>query len=131
MSRSDQYIGLNQKAWDFISELTKQFDYERDNFNIIDGNNTFCEPEGFTGYKIRVFYNDNVNEYGDFVETIQEEIWSSGPMYFSCLQYYLKKKYGQYIDMGSYCQWIKVPMFAIWDNVIYKEFDYEKGEIYI
>lgn len=130
MSRSDQFIGLNKKAWKFIFELMGNFDFDEDEFKMLNGNQTLCNPKGFPGYKIRIFYNDNVNEYGDFIETIQEEIWSSGPMYFTCLKYYLKKKSGQYIDMGNYCQWVKVPMFAM-KNKIYKEFDEEEGEIYI
>ena len=81
MSRTDQYIGLNKNAYDFINNIKEKYDYWENFFKLVPSDNTLCSPDGIDGYYIKIYFDDLVNEYGEFFEEIQYEPWSSGPMY--------------------------------------------------
>lgn len=133
MSRSDQYIGLTKRAEDYLDFIRDNYTCDVEKFELVPPEGTLACAYPIEGNLVRMYYNHNiisdVNEYFEFREEIQYEPWSSGPMYFTRLRGFLKKKNEQIINMGTYFDWTFIPNFAFED--VKKEFDYEKGEIYI
>ncbi len=88
--RMTQYIGLSQKAIDF---LEKHNSVKLCNYHMTKG--MFNEPIMGAIYECTLqrkgMYSCPSNEYMEnykevFVEVVQAEVWSSGPMIFTCLQ---------------------------------------------
>ena len=130
MSRSDQYIGLTKNAENFLYWARKNKNFFEFDHILLNSDETLC-GHCFPGQNIRIFMNDDVNEYIDFVEKVQYDPWSSGPMYFTCLEGFLKKKMGQYDSIGEFFEWVNSPFGFFDDKYFRKEYDREKGEIYV
>lgn len=132
MTRFDQYIGLTKGAEEFLDYIQEKYNCEKLEFVLVPPEQTLCSVYGIEGQIVRMYYGDDdkVNEYFEFKEEIQHEPWSSGPMYFTHLRRFLKKRSGQTLDMGPSFSWVNVPLYAIEKN-IQNEFDQDKGEIYI
>lgn len=77
MGRSDQFIGLTRRAMDWLDRHgAKEVDAETSYYYLPCFD--YCEDE--RGLPLRVFELPNgVRLY----ESVQEEIWDSGPMYFT------------------------------------------------
>lgn len=74
MSRTTQYIGMNQRAIDFISRN-----------NLVKVVNPFNKTTGMFDEDIPL--DTYENEHGKrFYEKVQTEPWSSGPMILTCLE---------------------------------------------
>jgi len=130
MSRFDQYVGLTKDAENFLGWTKDNKDFFEFDHTLLNSDETLC-GQCFPGKNIRVFINSNVNEYIDFVEKVQCHFWSSDPMYFTCLEGFLKKKIGQYDSIGEFFKWNNVP-YGLFDNKYFrKEYNKEKGEIYL
>ena len=130
MARFDQYIGLNKKAVDFIDFLKRNSNIEIREFILVQQSETLC-GESLIGNCVTVFINDNVNEKYIFSEETQKVVWSSGPMYFTHLNGYMKKISGQMLDMGLCFSWIESPMGSFDQLYFDMEYDRITGEIYI
>lgn len=127
MSRTDQHIGLTSDAIRFLNLLRKnETKVLFEKIILLDRNETLTGCVVY-GERATVFYDDekSVNEKTEYTENIQSIPWSSGPMYFTCINKKLYKKSGQIIDIGNLFTWVLNPM------VKHKEFDKERGHFYI
>lgn len=109
MSRSTQFIGLNDFAMDYV----------KDKYEILSDNYTY----GMFDEKIRLRKWQYVNKHGHIVtinEVVQCELWSSGPMIFTCLEETISN--GTVIE--QICAWIRDPSIQC-------ELDYETGRYYV
>lgn len=115
MSRSTQYIGLNQYALNFVkgAKLVETFE-------LTEG--MFGEPVLGSVYHMPPPAGPN-DEY-ILKEVVQDVPWSSGPMIFTHLEATLVKKSGQRIKLGPYFSWMVDPS-------IKDEYDLETGRYYI
>jgi len=100
MTRSTQYIGLNNLARDYVKNALSVEKYEM--------------TEGMFDEKImgRIYHMsvpEGPNKEYIFKEVVQFTAWSSGPMIFTHLQCTLIKEIGQVCDMGEYFSWMHVP----------------------
>ena len=86
MSRFTQYIGISPEASEFLSRnnnkvLTK--------YHMTDG--IVFEPVMGSIYEVNIKREENETSYSPiddvrtYVEVVQAEPWSSGPMIFTCL----------------------------------------------
>lgn len=107
MSRSTQYIGLTNLAKEVVQDAYK--------VEPIDNNIGMFDE----GIPLRRFFRHpdcpDVNEYYLYEEVVQDAPWSSGPMYFTCLHWYIKKlspmqENNGLCDMGLICQWVYNPL---------------------
>jgi len=135
MSRTDQFVGLNKSADDFIQYILDEYNTSDDLYpqwyKMIEDNDTLCGV-GNSGIIIDIpLYNDLVNKKYTFKEVVQCVNWSSGPIYFTHLKMYMYKKSGQIIDMGEYYSWIQSPEGFINEDMFKQEYNYEKGIIYL
>lgn len=115
MSRSTQYIGLNDYATRYVKNAIRKEEYE-----MTTG--MFNEPVMGTIYYMPPPAGPN-KEY-ILKETVQVDPWSSGPMIFTHLKAVLIKNNGQEIDMGELFSWM-------FDPSLKNEFDYSTGRYYI
>ncbi|MFW6046956.1 MAG: hypothetical protein ACOCP4_04130 [Candidatus Woesearchaeota archaeon] len=130
MARFDQYIGLNDKAKDLLIYLKNNYKYVQIGCVLVREEDTFYNCGDIRGEFIRIFPEDsNITEFYDIFEEIQYTIWSGGPMYFTSLKICQKKLSKQYLNLGYYYAWSRVPGFLFNGNT--REFDISKGEIYI
>ena len=86
MSRSDQWIGLTQAAKDFLDQL--------ETAGALIGEYKMCQAAfELDGSGNTAWYYGSFYKLGPlrFREVLQDEIWSGGPMYFTCLQEENKK----------------------------------------
>lgn len=115
--RSDQEIGLTDRAKIFLNTLKENGKIIREekvdiaeyafSENKVVGVKIWIEPE----------YNANKEEY--FEETLQTVIWSSGPMYFTCLKHVIVKQMNnQVIELGKCYEWTRDPMVKYFDPKI-------------
>lgn len=117
MSRTTQYIGLNEYAKNFVRNAIKT--------EIIPNMATgmFDEPIEGTRYYMPVPKGPNTSYYFD--EEVQAEPWSSGPMIFTCLRGHLVKECGQVIDMDENFCWMLDP------SLEGQEYDEMTGRYYV
>ena len=119
MSRSTQYIGLNNYALEFIKGAIKKKEIQ-----IAVG--MFDEP--IIGY---IYYMTPAkpNKEIFYTEVVQDMPWSSGPMVFTCLEQTLVKECGQrLIDTEClFFKWMIDPNLAQ-ENL---EYDIRTGRYYV
>lgn len=130
MARSDQYIGLTDDARIFLKSLQndKNFKYEQSEVDLCDC--AFYDGK-ITGIKVTLSSLDknDVNLKTEYIETIQDIPWSSGPMYFTHLKWvlYKRKDPDTPIELDYLYSWHVDPML----KKHYTEIDYKKGSYYI
>lgn len=96
MSRSDQWIGLTDTAAEFINQLRETYkeDLIETNIVLVPSSETLCGVTDFHG--VQLVYNDKDLKSPNSQYIIREKIqcapWSSGPMYFTCLEYLCVKR---------------------------------------
>jgi hypothetical protein len=71
MARTDQWVGLNSKAWDIVQDAK--------NFVVTPVEGAFNEVAGY----LHIYHCQNGDIY---TEELQEIVWSSGPCYFTRLK---------------------------------------------
>lgn len=110
MSRSDQYIGLNKSGEDLINKIKE----------------TGCLQE--TCFLCNQAFNDYplhgiklVTKKSTYIEELQDELWSSGPMYFTHIAVYSNQT-GKLI--GYMCSWKE-------DKNLKYDYDYESGTYWL
>lgn len=101
MSRATQYIGLTNDALKFVKKAYKVE-------NIPNDYGMFEEGIPLRRYFLSEKMKE-VNAFSVFEEKVQYVPWSSGPMYFTCLVWYLHKTSGQIIEMGECFNWVHNP----------------------
>lgn len=105
MSRSTQYIGLNDYAMDFLDKLAKS-GAKFEHVEICKG----MFDEAVYGAKYTYDCRGGfANAQAIYTEELQASPWSSGPMIFTCLRYQLVKRAGQTLDMGRIFCWMLDP----------------------
>ena len=114
MSRTDQYIGLNYEADDFIKTMCKECDFKYENYILTETTLTGSPIYGTKWY----FTPTNDGRVFTAREVIQEVPWSSGPMYFTCLLIDNTMLHGVWRH--------ELPLDGVND-----EFDFMKGIIYV
>ncbi len=108
--RSDQYIGLTDRAREFVKDA-----------EVIETRQIGAAFDSVSGkvYKLPTPKGPNVAWIAK--EEIQISPWSSGPMFFTHLHIFLIKECGQEIDEGYAYSWV-------WDPILSEEeFNSEKG----
>ncbi len=139
MGRSTQFIGLTGRAEALLDHVFgKTWPTERSVF--VDG--MFGEQDGFW-LRRWVVPKGPLNECGDKVylrEVVQADPWSSGPMFFTCLELVLEDKvllgwtpeagttYGD--DVSRLCEWVLDPMVKL-DPDLASEYDYASGRYWV
>ncbi len=116
MSRSTQYVGLNNYAKKFIKDAIKIEEYDMTNGmfdEIVKGKIYYLNPP------------EGPNKELILKEILQDSPWSGGPMLFTCLQAILVKENGSSVEMGEWFNWIKDPSVSV------NEFDYDTGRYFI
>jgi len=100
MSRSTQYIGLNDYAKDYVKNATsiEYYDMTKGMFDEIIKGKIYHMP-----------IPEGPNKDLILKEVVQDSPWSSGPMIFTCLEEILTKECGQIISLGKYFQWMIDP----------------------
>ncbi len=117
--RSDQEIGLTERARIFLGKLKNSDEFIKEEFIILDSY-AFSDQK-VMGKKIWINPDSKVNKEEYFEETIQFIKWSSGPMYFTCLKHIIiKEMNSQILELGNCYEWTKDPMIT-------REFDYKLG----
>jgi hypothetical protein len=99
MSRSTQYIGLNNLARNYVKSALSVEKYE-----MTEG----MFDEKIMGHIYHMPVPKWPNKEYIFKEVVQFTAWSSGPMIFTHLQCTLVKEIGQVCDMGEYFSWMKI-----------------------
>lgn len=115
MSRTTQYIGLNEYALAWVNNSLCEAEYEMTH-GIGD--------EPVYGAIYHMPPPDGPNKALIAKEVVQHEVWSSGPMIFTHLEITLVKESGQEIPMGYYFSWMTDPSLSC-------EYDFETGRVYI
>ena len=83
MGRSDQYIGLNKIATEYIKEMSITCTLvKREDIEVVEASDTLC---GCPIYGSKWIFVDKEGDFITLTEVVQETPWSSGPMYFTCL----------------------------------------------
>ncbi len=103
MSRSTQYIGLNDYAKKWVEKAIKTETYE-----MTTG--MFDEPVMGTIYHMPP--PDGPNKALIAKEVVQAAPWSSGVMFFTHLKLTLIKESGQELDMSEAFSWMTDPSLA-------------------
>jgi hypothetical protein len=119
MSRTTQYIGLNNWALKLVKDSIKQETYK-----MTTG--MFDEP--VYGSVYHMVPPKGPNKALKYIEVVQDTPWSSGPMVFTALKQVLVKESGQVIeDNVLYCPWILDPSLS----EEHTEYDQETGRYYV
>ena len=116
MSRSDQYIGLTNKAKQFLQHIKDSKNFIKEEYVEIGSQAFNSEP--LMGIKIWVkpdIPSVNVEEY--YITNIQEDPWSSGPMYFCNLKHFIVKASGQVLELKECYSWYNDPMIPHQYNI--------------
>ena len=116
MSRSTQYIGLNDYALDFVRGAG-----EKKPILLTEG--MFQEEIWGYEYIFPSSEEDLSCKYEVYKERVQAVPWSSGPMIFTCLQRIMVKHSGKY-NCGDYFTWML-------DPTIENEYDSKTGRYYV
>lgn len=124
MARFDQYIGLTKDAINFIEKLKKEQNATIDKIILCPKDQSLGQHEDIIGSEISVLTKSPNKKYV-YKEIIQMVPWSSGPMYFSCLRFFIHKECGQIIHVGDIFQWVLNP------EVKEDEYDFERGHFFI
>jgi hypothetical protein len=112
--RTTQYIGLNKRALEYVSDAVDFYFYK-----MTQGIGE--EPISGRVYVMPVPPGPNKKLLAK--EVIQETVWESGPMIFTHLRLILEKECGQIVDMGYFYSWSRYVGF---DGVKYDE---ESGQV--
>lgn len=90
--RTDQYIGLTDDAKEFLKKCLETGGSKEEQFVLVPADQSAFGNE-FYGRRVTVFTpDDKANVCFIYEETVQMAPWSSGPMYFTCLKYYIVKR---------------------------------------
>ena len=84
MPRTTQYIGLNQRAIEYLKNNSAE-----ELIEYIGDTGMFGEPLFYKVYDIRIncdFLKDKPNIFVTHKEVTQTVPWGGGPMYFTCLK---------------------------------------------
>ena len=119
MSRSTQYIGLTQKAKDYV----KTHAIKKEKIIVCQG--MFDEPVYGNRYHFPPPAGPNKGLY--YTEIPQETPWSSGPMIFTYLKGTLIKEGGEELSYGYIFEWIHNPEL----KEIHIEYDIDNGEFWV
>lgn len=118
MTRTTQYIGLTNAAKKYISNarrVEKHVIGMGIGYEDVHGSIYYLDPPNGSNVEMKL------------VEEVQEAPWSSGPMFFTHLKYYLIKESGQEVDCGFIYSWVVDPVLSGTDQ----EFDEEAGTYYV
>lgn len=119
MARTDQWIGLTDAAAEFLDQLREVYggDIVETKIVLVPKESTLCSETDFTG--IQLTYTDkdtkSVNSHYIIREKVQYNPWSSGPMYFTCLEYLCVKRLGDELML--------VPELFGWTRVTVPDFN--------
>ena len=105
MSRSDQYIGLNDYAKAWIE--AHQGDAFSKSIFLCHG---LCDEIHGTEYHLIPPGGPNKDMIA--VETVQQIPWSSGPMIFTYLKVFLVKESGERVEWGDFFKWMVDPSLS-------------------
>ena len=114
MSRTDQYIGLTNDAQAYVKQAMSVETYE------IEG--------VWNKITLRVYHMpppEGPNKEFICREVVQDTPWSSGPMYFTCLEATLVKDDKSECEMGKWFELVVNP------TVKSREYDEVKGHYYV
>ena len=118
MSLSTQYIGLTQKAKDYVKTCA----IKKEKIIVCQG--MFDEP--VYGYRYHLPPpGSNIGLY--YTEVPQETPWSSGPMIFTYLKGTLIKEGGEELSYGYIFEWIHNPEL----KEIHLEYAIDNGEFWV
>ena len=116
MGRSDQYIGLNKIAVEYLNNISIEGTLvKREVIELVGASDTLC---GCPIYGSKWLFVDSVGDFYSVREVLQDSShWNSGPMYFTCLA----------DDSGLIGQWVYSSKLDDDDD----DFDSAVGAIYI
>lgn len=114
--RTTQYIGLKKDARDFLAKNAVSETREHLTFGMFE--------ESVEGGVWELKVPEGPNKAYIAKEVVCDEVWSSGPMIFTCLELILVKESGQKLSCGKAFQWVKNPSLD-------GEYDEERGHYYV
>lgn len=120
MSRSTQYIGLNDYAEAYLKEHAE---LQQDETPVIT-TGMFDEPVIGRVWK-EVIHEEQPNRYHLYQEVLQDSPWSSGPMIFTHIRVTLVQPNTQAILCGFYFSWMVDP------SLTDREYDAATGRYYV
>jgi hypothetical protein len=136
MGRSAQHIGLNGRAEALLDYLFGKEGWPTKRYQHVEG--MFGEEDGFW-LRQWVVPKGPLNEYDKDVllrEVVQEEPWSSGPMFFTCLELVLKNQVintdGSLGDsVERLTEWMLDPMVKYDCEFGCTQYDYASGRYWV
>ncbi len=96
MARTDQWIGLTDTATEFLDQLREVYgeDIVESKIVLVPKESTLCSETDFTGIQLTYIDKDTKSANSHYIirEKVQYDPWSSGPMYFTCLEHLCIKR---------------------------------------
>ena len=132
MSRTDQWIGLTNSGISFISKLLSDPKCKliKKEYRLLVNLQESLTSQQFDGIYIEFADTtpNSTNEKYIIEEIIQENPWSGGPMYYTCLLYSCVKKLdNQKLELSKLYEWVH----AYHLNNSKTEYDQDKGIIFV
>lgn len=135
MGRQDQWIGLTLNAAQYLVKLQESYNdmIQISDIELVSSSQSLSNYSFFGKKYVYTPINQKPNDTNSqyiIQEKIQRIFYSSGPMYFTCLQLLCIKKCGQLVELNSSMfEWIHVDNILIHHN--YQEYDQTLGHIFM